>query len=309
MRKVLKNHSEVAHVWANRTQDEGRASDGRIFFENGKIYSYGHHFCIARWVGDNVLFTYQKYSSSTAKHINYVRRAIPYGTPVIMCYSPESRYSEQVPHLDNIHNYKQRIGEDVNTFIKKRIKSSYFVSGILDDLNQVEKYCELFDIDERDYISEIREWTGGPAQEMIEKFEARELELKAARETPQYLAKKEREKKRMERANLNKSGEALRKWLRGDTYRLDSHNFVYDYLRLENNHVMTTQRVEIPTTLAVKFYERIKSGILTTGDRIMDWEVRDISDNVVRIGCHTFKIAYLKTFGRHLSEKINTSNN
>ena len=38
MRRVLKNHDEVCHVWAQQTQSEGRA--GNIFFRDKSIYSY-----------------------------------------------------------------------------------------------------------------------------------------------------------------------------------------------------------------------------------------------------------------------------
>ena len=48
MRKLLKNHSEVAHFWANQVQGQGKSSN--MFFEDGIIYSYGYHFPIARHI-------------------------------------------------------------------------------------------------------------------------------------------------------------------------------------------------------------------------------------------------------------------
>ena len=81
MRKVLGSHAQTAHVWAQNTQSEGRASDGRMFFERGVIYSYGHHFAIASHVkdlkgDDAVLFTTRRNSVSTSKHIGLVRQAL-----------------------------------------------------------------------------------------------------------------------------------------------------------------------------------------------------------------------------------------
>lgn len=83
MRIVLRNHAEVAHKWANQAQSNGRSSDGRMFFEGPSIYSYGHHFEIARFTdktykGERViLFTTRRYSVSTSNHIGHVSHAIP----------------------------------------------------------------------------------------------------------------------------------------------------------------------------------------------------------------------------------------
>lgn len=74
MRNVLRSTAEVAHFWANQVQPRGRA--GNVFFDNGKIYSYGHHFCIARHLPDGVVaFTTRTYSSSTSSHIWDAKRA------------------------------------------------------------------------------------------------------------------------------------------------------------------------------------------------------------------------------------------
>ena len=65
MRRVLKNHDEVCHVWAQQTQSEGRA--GNIFFRDKSIYSYGEHFEMARFVDEETVFiTTRGYSVSTA---------------------------------------------------------------------------------------------------------------------------------------------------------------------------------------------------------------------------------------------------
>jgi len=48
MKKVFKNHSEVCHIFAQRTHSEGRA--GNIFFEGDTIYSYGYHYQLAKFI-------------------------------------------------------------------------------------------------------------------------------------------------------------------------------------------------------------------------------------------------------------------
>lgn len=49
----------------------------RMFFEEQTIYSYGHHFPIARLIGNNrVLFTAQEYSATTRNHKYQVEAAL-----------------------------------------------------------------------------------------------------------------------------------------------------------------------------------------------------------------------------------------
>ena len=76
--KRVKDIYAVAHHWANRIGEGARASN--LFFEGENIYSYGHHFLIAKHVvnarGERaVLFTGRTYSRSTSAQVTIVRRA------------------------------------------------------------------------------------------------------------------------------------------------------------------------------------------------------------------------------------------
>lgn len=77
MKTKLSDNREVAHYWANNAQPEGRGSN--FFFRDGRLYSYGAHFCIARILpiaGRRVaVFNPNKYSVSTSKQQGYARSA------------------------------------------------------------------------------------------------------------------------------------------------------------------------------------------------------------------------------------------
>ena len=47
--KTVFKIDEVAHIWANQTQNEGRTSANNFYFRDRAIYSYGSHFCIAEF--------------------------------------------------------------------------------------------------------------------------------------------------------------------------------------------------------------------------------------------------------------------
>lgn len=75
--KTVFNHSMLAHVWAQQNQPEGRASDGRMFFKDSKLWSYGSHFLIGKIMPDGVaLLNADSYSISTSKHQSYARGAV-----------------------------------------------------------------------------------------------------------------------------------------------------------------------------------------------------------------------------------------
>ncbi len=88
-RYTFGSHVNTCHVWAQ--QDDatrnGKASDGRIYFEGATIYSYGSHFPMARFTDATlngqrvVLMTSKKYSVSTGSHMSYVSGALR-GLPV-----------------------------------------------------------------------------------------------------------------------------------------------------------------------------------------------------------------------------------
>lgn len=84
---------QIAHLWAHKTQSEARNQSGNFYFRDDTIYSYGLHFPIARHVKTGmtggrgmysktrktcVFFTTRGYSTTTAKHLSFVRCAIPH---------------------------------------------------------------------------------------------------------------------------------------------------------------------------------------------------------------------------------------
>jgi hypothetical protein len=83
MRHVV-DTAAVAHLWAHQSQDHARNSGGNFYFHGSDIYSYGSHFrcgsVVLNKAGERAyLITTRTYSKSTAKHMEYVNGAIPFG--------------------------------------------------------------------------------------------------------------------------------------------------------------------------------------------------------------------------------------
>jgi hypothetical protein len=49
MRTVFTNN-EIFHVFNEQNQNEGRTSNRNIYFENNKIYSYGYHYLLGKFI-------------------------------------------------------------------------------------------------------------------------------------------------------------------------------------------------------------------------------------------------------------------
>jgi hypothetical protein len=111
MRRVLRNADEVAHFWANRVQDEGRA--GNVFFDGAYIYSYGSHFCMARVLpdGGTVVATTRCYSVTTSIHQSLVRSASRH-MRTVYCRDPrDSAHSNMQAARDAVVHQLQRAEE------------------------------------------------------------------------------------------------------------------------------------------------------------------------------------------------------
>lgn len=78
----MASHFEVARRWAERPDKPGaRELHGHHMYEaDGALYSYGRHFCVARWIqlpSDEwiAFFNPQSYSVSTQRHKSIARQA------------------------------------------------------------------------------------------------------------------------------------------------------------------------------------------------------------------------------------------
>ena len=65
----------------------------------------------------------------------------------------------------------------------------------------------------------------------------------------------------------------------------------YDYIRVDDKRFTTSQGVEIPHSIGLKFYDLLKAGKVVAGDKLMEYTVGGITKSEVEIGCHriTFK--------------------
>jgi hypothetical protein len=275
MKTVFSSNSELAHIWANQLQYEGRGNS--MFFYGPVIYSYGNHYEIARFItapnGEKVCFVNSNgYSNSTAKHTNHVWNAIPDGVLVfkVPFISGVEGYWHRQSHFIEINRLDQVIDamlihcknlvyDQLNAV--SRFHAFYQANNIFNDIQEI---CNLFDLD----------------------IPARPENWNKAKEKADYLRSSQGEReKAKELKKLEKSQGLLSKWLNhdfnGELYDIPVH------LRIskDGKQIETTKGAKVETAKALVLLEKLQK-FDAVGENINGFKVIENTLDYVKIGCH-----------------------
>jgi hypothetical protein len=288
-RKVFGSNSQVCHVWAQQTQNEGSA--GNIFFEGNKIYSYGRHYLAAQIhtvKGKRVaLVRSDTYSVSTSGHLSDIRSALYNLIPAFD--SPNvSDLKAAISYLDQCAQ-KQVEGalKRVKVENKESIQSEFrWIHDQFKEANELRKLVGRKEI-----------W---PTKKQLDAVQAHlEKRLQRFKElnTPEMIEKKriERERREIRKAEraVEKRAEDIVKFRAGEISRVD---LPCEILRVKGDTVETSRGAQVPLRDAVRLFAAILSGRDVTGLTVGHFTLNEIysdnaGDKVVRIGCHAIKLS------------------
>ena len=259
MRTVFTN-SECIHTFAQRTQNNGRTSNRSIFFEGEKIYSYGYHYELGRFLDDKtILINDEGYSPTTGKHIGLLigatsqyKQYYKTKTDIHLVYSEImylkkklSKARKPEKYISQIYSLWNSFNEDINERNKKQLRKS-------------KEYKELLlfvdSLQEETSIQDLKNWA---------KEETRKKKDKEQKQLTERLAKFRAYKK--------------------DYFRIGGK----DYLRLSKcaQFVETSQGVKIDVNEAKRYLKLLKSGSIMRGAKIGNYTTISF-DKLLRIGCH-----------------------
>lgn len=287
MRRVFSSRSETAHVWAQNRQSDGKSSDGRMFFERDRIYSYGRHFCMARILPSGaVAVTTRSYSSSTSKHQSHVSRAISHRKRVY-CHDPDSSASSESEYV------RERIASMLKDAAEKpRIRQTTRDSLRASALHLAEQFNE--------YLAEL------PKDEKKGVRPIDTSNLADVREELERQKKREAAARRLAEAKVaEKQREHLAEWRNGS----DVWHNLYSLppaLRLKNDEVQTSHGAVISVEDAHRLWPMIQR--VRRGDR--DYEVgMDLGyyrltkirrDGSIIVGCHDIAYSEIERIAKAL---------
>ena len=272
MRRVFSSMSDVFHVYAQRSQEEGRASS--VFFYGDKIYSYGYHYLLGEFIDDKtIIINNRGYSSSTGKHIG-------------MLISATRQYRQLFTTDIDIYQVSHRIQENEEK-LKNARKPEKYVNEIIRSFENLESYLKEF--------KQVNIIKG-------EEFKSIKKVYKAIKkdENKYLLQAKERGIKEKEKAK-KKHEEQLKKFFSYEVDRLYGMDIKEDYLRIsiDGTQVETTQSVKIDVEDARNLYRMIKAGKDIVGERISNYTVNSLNGHLV-IGCHRINVKNMHEVGTKL---------
>ena len=300
---MLQNRS-IAHNFVYGINPGSRS--GNMFWENNRdnsrsIYSYGHHFCIARIYPDKniCLFTTATYSNTTSKHVAYTRGAIPCNYDMIYCIDPEGSY------LANINAYIREINAAVKKLSIAR-KPDIYRGEINSIYKQALKYAAFRGLKKSEIKELDKAYKSQDNQRVLNAFRkqnAKELEARKAAALQRAIEKDEQRKQyeaRRRSYSMTKE-ERLTKWENGEAVYLnysDMENNVPLRVITRKNYtcIETGKGVFIPLPEAARVANIVLSGNIDglTVNGVFRLLYHD--ETTVKIGCHTFSLEYLKHF-------------
>lgn len=282
MKTVFGSHEEVAHIWAQQSQAEGKAS--RVFFDGPTIYSYGRHFPMATFIDAvTVLFTTESYSVSTAKHLSFTRRAIPSGVKVYRVKDVTA-----ANHAANIYEMMHEI-EELRRKAGKAIKrGDFYRAEAMGRAAELKEFAARFPhVKDPAQKKRLKALTSGDifspaAMEAVKEFEAAERKRKAA------------EQKRLEAEKAEK----IEAWKRGEGVYFPA-GVDRVFLRIEERdgekEVVTSRSARVPLDVAKRLWTRINDlPVALPGMSLGHYKVDSFDGNVLVAGCHKIELTEMR---------------
>lgn len=293
MRIVLRNSAEVAHYWANQVQSSGRA--GNMFFRDGKIYSYGLHFCIARHLPTGeIAFTTRDYSVSTGTHKRHTHRAIGYGRTLLYVNDPADS------PMQNLAAARSQIRDLIDRSTRARVRRAALLEHALNLARGANAFLAALP-DESVGCVPIAAETIDALQQDSATYAERE---RAAREVGERLARERAEARRVDLAADLVKWRANEIMLRTGLYDLPPA------LRLSSDgtRVETSHGADIPVRDARRLWGIVcaarDSGIavdLSGREHAGVYGVRLVrGDGSMLIGCHDIAYSEVEGIARQL---------
>ena len=259
--KTVFETSEIAHLWAHKTQANARNKQGNFYFDGDVIFSYGGHFPIARHIttakGVAILFTTRDYSTTTAKHISLTRRAIPSHVPVFNIPSV-GRYG--VPNASEGMEYHaaqvkavHRKLQDAKSF-PSRVKAYREAVDVVFEANRYQLFFYPRRTKQFNVLPDVYGYTVAEINAEVARVasasEARQTARNAARTASYNAYHDAREARRLGLAAH--MPQLMEEWRNGENPLVFSYgyaNVLHDYpvmLRVSNGEVQTSHGARVP---------------------------------------------------------------
>lgn len=275
MRQVLSNHKEVCHFWANQVQSSGKS--GNVFFDGPTIYSYGSHFPMATLIDDVAVFTTERYSTTTAKHLSEARYAANHLKQIFVVHPLDKA-------IDQVKETESQIAALLGKASRARKNKDWYIKEAMSKAENFNTFATL-------KKESVRITTG---------FNAADLKTLLAE-----FAEDDRKRDAAEKRRVDHEQKKQRA-----AWRAGRGNFCNGsmMLRITGDEVHTSQGARIPVDAAKALWpiiERVRSngtkGDYETGLDLGNYRLTKIRrDGSILVGCHDIPYAELALIAAQL---------
>lgn len=275
--RTVTNSREVYHWWANQAQSNARNSSDSVSFSGDTAYSYGTPIgrIVRNAQGERAyLVSTRSYSTTTAKHQSYLRRAIPYGATVF--HVPEVgaggwNQSREWTHVDYLANYRQEIEAEGLKAQRARKYGDFHLSRQHALMEEADAYCRFYGLAEQ----------FGPV--VLEELRIRQLQAE------RRLAEREREENARRDAQRRQDYEEIaEQWKAGE--QVVAYGYPDVLLRVNPDNpeeIETSKGAHVPMHHARRLFDAWLGGTAGAGDRVGHYTVARVDgDEAIQIGCH-----------------------
>jgi hypothetical protein len=291
IKTVFSSHNEVTHIWAQQSQNTGRACN--IFFEGPCIYSYGHHYVAGAFIKNKlgeqaVFFNSYTYSVSTAKHMNYIRRAANHvdhsftvpNMPGPYQIEENGTLASYFDHTANLNYYAKEINAYLAKAKRARENKNFYLSRAGAALSEAIRYINFFDLAITEDLHKINV-----------SYIANDNSFLSAEERQAEKIKAEERAAKLEARHK----EDIEDWLNHRVFNLP-HTVNRVYLRMKGNMVQTSYGANVPKLEAFQLYRALKNGVDLRGQKIGAYTVIGFDGRILTIGCHKLTIEEIDRF-------------
>lgn len=274
MKKVYTNSVDVIHLFVQQSQNEARVSNGSVFFNGTKIYSYGYHYLLGEFIenkeGDKAIIINDKgYSVTTSKHISQLR----YGSRQFKQFFTTEITPKSVLHVVN---------ENLEKLVTARKREKYIIPTL-----------ELFE-----KLNEYINWSGKKELKKTVEYKAIIKAIKPIQgdNLEKYI---EKEQTRLKKLAVTKAKKELLEIKKFENFEIHTLRSNTDYLRIskDKSFVETTQGVRIEINEAKALYLAIKNKIDIRGYKIGNYRVNSIG-KTLNVGCHNISLKSVEKVGK-----------
>lgn len=294
---------EVIHKFSNETQLVGRNQQGNVFFEDKSLYSYGHHYEMARHVlgkkGEKVVFLNDHSSSvTTEKHKSWTRQAVPadrVSFPVLSfdCYG--------VNLLHIIGKSKSALDSATRA---RNYKLSHLGTAKREKATAIEYFKLFSDRIGTDtvkiYKAFLKKWNEKQFQLDLIDGQAKKDKADQQREVANQERQAKQELYRIERARSDQ--ENLDRWKLGENIQTRFSYHSQAFLRVKGEQVETSQGARVSVKAARVLYKLIVAGKEIRTFDLEGFKVIGLTDEgqSLKVGCHTVPLTEIHRVGKEL---------